>query len=103
MFLGALAFVAVAGPWYGMVALDTKGQWIRAFLENENIKRFSSPSEGHRGGPWYHVLGLIVLFAPWSVFLLETVWYTIGRIRPRPESAQARSASSRRTASRART
>jgi 4-amino-4-deoxy-L-arabinose transferase-like glycosyltransferase len=85
LFLGALAFVAVAGPWYGLVTLDTRGKWLRTFLANENIQRFSSPSEGHRGGPWYHALGLVVLFAPWSVFLLETVWYTARRMRPTAE------------------
>jgi 4-amino-4-deoxy-L-arabinose transferase-like glycosyltransferase len=85
LFAGALAFILVAGPWYGMVTLDTRGKWLTAFVENENIRRFSSPSEGHRGGPWYHVLGLVVFFAPWSVFLLEAVWHTARRIRLRPE------------------
>ena len=78
----ALVFVAVAGPWYGMVTLDTRGKWLEAFLTQENINRFRSPSEGHRGGPWYHVLGLIVLFAPWCVFFLQAVWYGVCGVRP---------------------
>ncbi|MBO0699554.1 MAG: hypothetical protein J2P46_14255, partial [Zavarzinella sp.] len=54
---------------------------LEAFLTQENINRFRMPSEGHRGGPWYHVLGLVVLFAPWSVFLLQAVWYGARAVR----------------------
>jgi 4-amino-4-deoxy-L-arabinose transferase-like glycosyltransferase len=87
--VAAVVFVLVAGPWYGLVALDTHGKWLGAFLTQENINRFRTPSEGHRGGPWYHVLGLVVLFVPWSVFFLEAVWDTLRQVRRTPDSAAA--------------
>ena len=74
LLLGALAFVAVAAPWYLMVTLDTRGKWLRAFLEKENFDRFQNPADGHRGSPFYHVGLLLALFAPWSTFLLPGLW-----------------------------
>jgi 4-amino-4-deoxy-L-arabinose transferase-like glycosyltransferase len=72
--LAGVVFILVAGPWYGMVSLDTKGKWLEAFLTNENIKRFSEPSEGHGGPIFYHAAMLFVLSAPWCVFLLPSLW-----------------------------
>jgi 4-amino-4-deoxy-L-arabinose transferase-like glycosyltransferase len=72
LLLGALAFIAVAAPWYAMVTLDTKGKWIQAFVMKENLDRFQNPADGHRGQFYYHVAGLVVLFVPWCAFLLAT-------------------------------
>ena len=71
---GALAFVAVAAPWYVMVTLDTKGKWLQAFLEKENFDRFQNPADGHSGQYWYHIVLLLPLFAPWSTFLIPSLW-----------------------------
>jgi 4-amino-4-deoxy-L-arabinose transferase-like glycosyltransferase len=73
LLLGALAFVAVAAPWYLMVTLDTKGKWLQAFVMKENYDRFQNPADGHRGSPFYHVALLLVLFAPWSTFLIPSL------------------------------
>src|SRR5262249_24802937 len=90
---GALAFLAVAAPWYLMVALDTKGKWLESFLMNENIRRFQNPAEGHRGPIYYHLAGLIVLTTPWTVFLLATFWYALPATR-RADADQAAADSS---------
>ena len=71
----ALAFLFTAGPWYGLVTLDTKGKWVETFLLNENLNRFSRPSDGHAGGIYYHVAAVLVLFGPWVVFLPAAIWY----------------------------
>ena len=81
LFAGAMAFIAVAAPWYIMVALDTKGKWLEAFVMNENLDRFQNPADGHRGQFYYHLAGLIVLFAPWCAFLLATFWYAVASAR----------------------
>jgi 4-amino-4-deoxy-L-arabinose transferase-like glycosyltransferase len=73
----ALVFLLVAGPWYALVTVDTRGEWARAFFGRENVQRFSTPMEGHRGSIFYHAFALLVLFAPWSVFLLAAVWYGV--------------------------
>lgn len=76
-----LAFVLTAGPWYAMVALDTKGKWITAFFLHENFDRFNVPQENHRGGWWYHMALFVVLFAPWSVFLGVTLWNALREVK----------------------
>lgn len=78
---GALACILVAGWWYGLVALDTKGKWVRAFLVNENFNRFHTPAENHSGRVWDHALVLFALFAPWSTFLIPTVRRSVGEAR----------------------
>ncbi len=73
----ALVFLLVAGPWYGLVTAETRGAWARAFFGNENINRFNTPMENHRGPVVYHAVALFALFAPWSVFLLAALWYGV--------------------------
>jgi 4-amino-4-deoxy-L-arabinose transferase-like glycosyltransferase len=87
--LGALAFIAVAAPWYVMVTLDSRGVWPKAFFLNENFQRFRTPAEGHRGQYWYHVVLLFVLFAPWSTFLIPSVWQASREARQRPPESGA--------------
>jgi 4-amino-4-deoxy-L-arabinose transferase-like glycosyltransferase len=70
-----LAFVLVAGPWYGLVASETRGEWVRAFIGRENLQRFSIPMDRHDGPFFYYLAVLPVMFAPWSAFILAVVWY----------------------------
>jgi 4-amino-4-deoxy-L-arabinose transferase-like glycosyltransferase len=60
-----------------MVALDTKGKWIEVFMRHDNFERFTTPAQGHYGDVYYHAAGLLVLFAPWSVFLPAALWYSM--------------------------
>jgi 4-amino-4-deoxy-L-arabinose transferase-like glycosyltransferase len=84
----AVVFLLVAGPWYALVTADTRGEWARQFFARENVRRFSTPMEGHRGSVFYHAAALFVLFAPWSVFLGAAVWYGVRATRsPRPTPA----------------
>lgn len=85
LLYGALAFFAVAGPWYGFVTLDTKGRWLQAFLWTDNLVRFSKPADNHSGGPLYHVITIVVMFAPWIVFLPAAIWYGVREAR-RPQA-----------------
>jgi 4-amino-4-deoxy-L-arabinose transferase-like glycosyltransferase len=72
-----LAGLLVAGPWYGLVAGETRGAWPKAFFLNENVNRALNPMENHSGPPYYHAAVLFVLFAPWSVFLIGALWYGV--------------------------
>ena len=78
----------VAGPWYGIVAAETRGAWPKAFFLNENVNRALSPKEDHSGPVFYHAAALFALFAPWSVFLVGAVWYGVAGAR-RPVGAAA--------------
>ena len=85
---GVLAFGLVAGPWYGMVAAETRGVWVKAFFVNENVNRAITSMEDHDGPVFYHAAALLVLFAPWSIFLGAAVWYGVKAARsPSPGTA----------------
>lgn len=81
LLLAAGAFLLTAGPWYAMVAVDSRGKWIQGFFMNENLKRFSEPAEGHKGNFLLHAILLLPLFAPWSVFIIGTVWNAVRQCR----------------------
>lgn len=66
-------FLLVAGPWYALVASETRGEWVKAFITRENFERFARPMEGHHGPVFYYLLVLPVMFAPWSVWLLPVL------------------------------
>lgn len=72
-----LAFALVAGPWYGLVAAETRGAWVKAFFLNENVRRALTPMEDHRGPVFFHAAALLALFAPWSAFVGGAVWYGV--------------------------
>lgn len=89
---GLLAGLLVAGPWYGLVASETRGAWVKAFFLNENVNRALTPMEDHRGPVFYHAAALLALFAPWSVFLGGALWYGVKACRrttPGTEDATA--------------
>lgn len=73
--VAALVFVLVAGPWYALVASETRGEWVKAFWGHDNVGRFLRPLEGHRGPIWYYPVAVAVLFAPWSAVLGVVVWF----------------------------
>ncbi|HEY1187368.1 MAG TPA: glycosyltransferase family 39 protein [Gemmata sp.] len=83
-------FLLIAGPWYALVTAETRGQWLTAFLGNENLNRFTAPMQNHRGSVFYHAAALLVLFTPWSAFLLAALWYGLkgakGAAPPAPPS-----------------
>lgn len=83
-----LVFLLIAGPWYGLVTAETRGEWARQFFGRENMHRFSTPMDNHNGPFFYHSAALLVLFAPWSAFLIAALWYGWrGAQRPAEEAA----------------
>jgi 4-amino-4-deoxy-L-arabinose transferase-like glycosyltransferase len=89
VFAAALVFLLVAGPWYGLVTAETRGEWARQFFGKENLQRFSTPMENHSGPFFYHAAALFALFAPWSAFLLAAVWYGWRGTKPAGGRAEA--------------
>jgi 4-amino-4-deoxy-L-arabinose transferase-like glycosyltransferase len=86
-----VVFLLLAGPWYGLVTAETRGAWLQAFLGKENMQRFTTPMENHRGPIYYHAAALFVLFAPWSAFIIGAVWYGVKATKraPRVDDASA--------------
>jgi 4-amino-4-deoxy-L-arabinose transferase-like glycosyltransferase len=71
----ALLFILVAAPWYVLVALETKSQFLSEFLLTHNLERALSAMEDHSGPAWYYLAVLAVGLVPWSVFLGSAVWF----------------------------
>ncbi|HEY3787601.1 MAG TPA: glycosyltransferase family 39 protein, partial [Urbifossiella sp.] len=72
-----LVFVFVVGPWYALVTSETRGAWAKAFFLNENLNRALTSMEDHSGPIYYHAAALLALFAPWSIFLIPSVWHGV--------------------------
>jgi 4-amino-4-deoxy-L-arabinose transferase-like glycosyltransferase len=80
----AVSFLASAGPWYVMVAIDTKARFWQGFFLRHNVERFLNPLENHDGSPAYYLLILLGGLAPWSVFLLGAWWHAYWSARREP-------------------
>jgi 4-amino-4-deoxy-L-arabinose transferase-like glycosyltransferase len=87
LLLGLAAFCVPALPWYLLVGIETKGEFLRGFFLTHNVCRFCQTFEHHHGGPWYYVVVLLVGFAPWSAFWGLAGWDAWQTCRPAPPSS----------------
>jgi 4-amino-4-deoxy-L-arabinose transferase-like glycosyltransferase len=74
--LGWLIFLAVAGPWYLAIYLDSGSGFFESFFLKHNAGRFGGAIHGHSGSFFYYflVLPLILLpFTGWFLRLLPTL------------------------------
>ncbi|MGL6076423.1 MAG: ArnT family glycosyltransferase [Fimbriiglobus sp.] len=78
---GIWLFALVVVPWVGFVAAETRGEWLAKFLKNENVNRMTTAQENHSGPPYYYLVCLLVLFAPWSSVIGVTFWYAVAEAR----------------------
>lgn len=75
---GFLLLALVVAPWYTLVGVETKADFLIGFLLKHNFGRFVEPMEKHGGSFFYYVFVVLIGFGPWSVFLLSTFWYGTG-------------------------
>lgn len=79
LLVGIPIILAVALPWYIWVGVRTDGRWLREFFWEHNVQRAVQSLEGHRGGPWYYPVAMLVGLFPWSLWLapfLVWLWKT---------------------------
>lgn len=69
----------IALPWYILVGYETRWEFIKGFFLTHHLSRFNAPMEGHVGPIYYHLIVILVAFAPWSIFLGPTIWFSIRR------------------------
>ncbi|MFN4261572.1 MAG: ArnT family glycosyltransferase [Gemmataceae bacterium] len=81
LLLGLLVFAVVVGPWYGLVGAETRGEFLRGFLQRHNFERFTTTMEKHSGPFYYYVLVVALGFLPWSVFLGPTLRQAVRQVR----------------------
>jgi hypothetical protein len=74
----------VSIPWYLYVGYETRWDFIKGFFLTHNLSRFNEPMEGHQGPFFYHLVVILVAFAPWSIFIGPTVWNSVrqGAVNP---------------------
>jgi len=89
IFKAFLVAFAVAAPWYAWVSIETRGQWAKAFFLTENVSRALEAKENHSGSMFFHAGMLLVLFAPWSIFLFGSLWYGIKGARRESSDVEA--------------
>ena len=66
---GGLIFLVLTVPWYILVTLENGRTYIDSFFGYHNFQRFTDVVNGH-DAPWYfYFLIVLLLFAPWSVYL----------------------------------
>lgn len=69
------AVLAVAGPWYVWVTIETGGEWTRGFFGVHNFGRFMNAMENHRGPIFYYLVAICIGFFPWSVLFGPNLWF----------------------------
>ncbi|MBL7851429.1 MAG: glycosyltransferase family 39 protein [Cyclobacteriaceae bacterium] len=77
LWQGMLLFLALAAPWWIAVAIETQGEWVRGFIWEHNVGRFSAAYEDHANPPGMTVLLLLVAMLPLSGYLpraMMTAW-----------------------------
>jgi 4-amino-4-deoxy-L-arabinose transferase-like glycosyltransferase len=77
----ALAFLAVAGPWYLAAGL-TDGDYLHELFVRHHFQRYFQEARYLHPGPIYYYLPMLLLcFLPWSVLLPVTAVRTLARER----------------------
>jgi 4-amino-4-deoxy-L-arabinose transferase-like glycosyltransferase len=74
-WLTGLMCAVVALPWYILVTIDTRMEFLYEFFGTHNFERAITSMEAHSGPPWYYVVVLVIGLVPWSVFLGGALWY----------------------------
>jgi 4-amino-4-deoxy-L-arabinose transferase-like glycosyltransferase len=79
LFVGLALFLLVAAPWYGWVAAETKGAFLREFIIQHNVERFGSPMQKHGGFIFYYPFVLMLGLGAWSILLVPACWQALGK------------------------
>ena len=70
---GGIIFFIITVPWYVLVWLENGQSFIDSFFGYHNFQRFTDVVNGHEA-PWYfYFLIVLILFAPWSVYLPNAI------------------------------
>lgn len=69
LLLGLVIIFCLSAPWYLLVTWRNGWDYINSFFGYHNIERFTEVVNGH-SAPWYfYFLIVLLLFAPYSVYL----------------------------------
>jgi len=71
--LGSLVVAAIALPWFVIEIAITHGAYFREFILRENLARFTSVVDAHKGHWWYHLAAVFGGLFPWSIILPQAM------------------------------
>ena len=80
---GALAFLAVALPWFALLVARVGAHGIATLIGTYTVGRYTGVIENQTGPVWYYVPVLILGFFPWIAFLPVAVRAAIREARDR--------------------
>jgi 4-amino-4-deoxy-L-arabinose transferase-like glycosyltransferase len=81
--LPALGLLAL--PWYLIVAVATRGEYLRFAVGTQIMQRVTTGMEEHGGFPGYYVVLSTLVFFPWSTLVPAAFWGAWQRRRANPD------------------
>ncbi|MGB5960774.1 MAG: glycosyltransferase family 39 protein [Coleofasciculaceae cyanobacterium] len=70
---GSLIFLVIAVPWFILVTLQNGEVYINSFFGVHNFERFTNVVNQHQGPIYFHLLIVLIGFAPWSIGLPSAI------------------------------
>jgi 4-amino-4-deoxy-L-arabinose transferase-like glycosyltransferase len=71
---GVLIVLAIVTPWYLAVYFEHGWHYIRTFLLDDNLSRYTQPVWGPRRSIFFYLGVVAGDFFPWSVLLPSAIW-----------------------------
>ena len=68
---GILIFLIIALPWYVAEYMQTEDKFIDGFILKNNLHRFSSPMEHHKGNYFYYIPVILIGLIPWTSLFIK--------------------------------
>ena len=75
---GILIFLAIAGPWYGLIIIENK-DYAGYFFIQQNLAYFFSGESRHPEPFYYYIPILVGGFFPWFLFLPTALYRTFSK------------------------
>ncbi|HPO86010.1 MAG TPA: glycosyltransferase family 39 protein [Candidatus Hydrogenedentes bacterium] len=69
LFIVLLVGGMIVAPWAAAVLKQRSWDYVVALLRTESLERTYLASEINRGSPFYYLIGIMGMFAPWSFLL----------------------------------
>lgn len=80
---GIPLFLVITLPWYLAVGIETHWAWDWLFIEQQNVDRYTTAMQGHRGPVYYYLVTIALALLPWTIFLPQTfteIWRRQGAL-----------------------
>lgn len=68
---GIVIFLIIALPWYIAEYIQTGDKFIKGFILKNNLHRFSSAMEHHKGNYFYYIPVVLIGLLPWSSLFVK--------------------------------